>query len=235
MKVALLRVGIDSGSGGTQGPLFCDGSFEFVPIPDTSGIDERTYGNTLGRSGRALVEYLPERLQARLTSQAMHVDPEFGTFTYGDPTSPKAGLRRLDPGDILAFYAGLQGWNCDVPGGLFLIGYFVVELAGFAHEMSTSAIRRQFSGNFHVRHRSVFESQRGRLVLVKGGTGSRLLDRAVRISTPAKSPLGHHVLSIAMRKHFGNLNGKVDITRSPTRWITADSVLLARDFLLALT
>ena len=58
MKVALLRVGIDSGSGGTLGPVFGDHSLEFIPIPDSSGIDERTYGNTMGRSGRTMVEFL---------------------------------------------------------------------------------------------------------------------------------------------------------------------------------
>lgn len=40
MKVALLRVGIDSGSGGMDGPLFADGTFEYLPIPDSTGVDE---------------------------------------------------------------------------------------------------------------------------------------------------------------------------------------------------
>lgn len=38
MKVALLRVGIDSGSGGIDGPVFSDGSFEYLPIPDSDGL-----------------------------------------------------------------------------------------------------------------------------------------------------------------------------------------------------
>src|SRR5437868_5489971 len=110
MKMALLRVGIDSGSGGIQGPLFADGSFEFVPIPDNSGYGLRTYGNTQGTKGKPLVMYFPQKRQAAMHGQAMHVDPEFETFTYGDPTPPKAGLRDLATGDILVFYAGLQGW-----------------------------------------------------------------------------------------------------------------------------
>ena len=51
MQVVLLRVGIDTGSGSALGPLFKDGSFEYVPIPDRfngCGVDERTYGNTPG-------------------------------------------------------------------------------------------------------------------------------------------------------------------------------------------
>ena len=54
MKVVLLRIGIDSGAGGIHGPLFADGTFEYIPIPDGQAVDERTYGNTVGRHGRKL-------------------------------------------------------------------------------------------------------------------------------------------------------------------------------------
>jgi Nucleotide modification associated domain 3 len=37
MQVVLLRVGIDSGRGGIQGPLLDDKSFEFIPIDDRRG------------------------------------------------------------------------------------------------------------------------------------------------------------------------------------------------------
>jgi hypothetical protein len=40
MKVAMLRVGIDTGSGGIHGPLFLDGTFEYVSIPDGFGIEK---------------------------------------------------------------------------------------------------------------------------------------------------------------------------------------------------
>ena len=49
----------DTGSGGIHGPLFRDGSFEYIPIPDNRGDDERTYGNTVGRKGVKLIEYFP--------------------------------------------------------------------------------------------------------------------------------------------------------------------------------
>jgi hypothetical protein len=35
-KILLLRVGIDMGCGGTLGPIFQDGTFEYVPIPESS-------------------------------------------------------------------------------------------------------------------------------------------------------------------------------------------------------
>ena len=46
MKIVMLRVGIDTGSGGMHGPLFQDGTFEYIPIPDGFRKDERTYGVT---------------------------------------------------------------------------------------------------------------------------------------------------------------------------------------------
>jgi hypothetical protein len=39
MQIILLRVGIDTGSGGIHGPLFSDGSFEY--IPNSGLLDER--------------------------------------------------------------------------------------------------------------------------------------------------------------------------------------------------
>ena len=62
MNAMLLRVGIDKGTDGTLGPIFEDGSFEYIPISegDSKSKEERTYENTLGRSGRPLTTYLPK-------------------------------------------------------------------------------------------------------------------------------------------------------------------------------
>jgi Nucleotide modification associated domain 3 len=125
VRVVLLRVGIDTAEGGINGPLFADGGFKFVPIPDARGIDERTYGNTRGRHGRLLVEYFPVMKRQRRQIQPMHVDPDFEAFTYGDPTLPKRGLRKLQAGDLLVFYAGLQRWPSDgTRAALYIVGYF---------------------------------------------------------------------------------------------------------------
>src|ERR1700685_1972065 len=99
-QVVLLRVGIDSGRGGIQGPLFEDGCFEFIPIDARREDSFATYGNTRGVHGRMLIEYFPEHLQNRLRSQSIHSDPEFATFTYGDPTRPKKELQRLSRGSL---------------------------------------------------------------------------------------------------------------------------------------
>ena len=187
MQVVLLRVGIDTGSGGIHGPLFRDGSFEYIPIPDRfggPGIDERTYGNTLSRKGQRLVSYFPERLSTRMDDQSIHFDPEFETFTYGDPTRLKSSLKRLDEGSLLVFYAGLEGWDFHCGPALYIVGYFQVAKAGLADSFSHTELAELFGNNFHVRHRAVFQDQKDRLVLVKGSAGSRLLRKA----RPARAP-----------------------------------------------
>ena len=60
-QVVLLRVGIDAGCGGIQGPLFKDGSFDFVCIPDNKGVSVHTYGNMVGRNGTRPRQLLPRK------------------------------------------------------------------------------------------------------------------------------------------------------------------------------
>jgi hypothetical protein len=226
MKIAMVRVGIDAGSGGIQGPLFQDGTFEYIPIPDGFGFDERTYGNTIGRHGKKLADYFPVKRRAAIANTSIHFDPEFLTFTYGDPTTPKAGLRHLSNGDMLIFYCGLAGWDFESPPALYLLGYFEVLVAGKVHYLTPSELETLFSNNYHVKYTEVFERQKKDLVLVKGSENSRILNKAIRISEIGWNRSGKpiKVLSSEMQKIFGDFNGKLCIQRSPTRWIREENV-----------
>lgn len=226
-KCVLLRVGIDAGCGGIQSPLFDDGTFEFVCIPDGKEVGIHTYGDSFGKDGRSLVEYFPESRRKQMTGQHIHLDPEFETFTYGDPTTPKRSLRNLKPGDFLIFYCGLQkwdsecGWNRTCRPALYLAGFFVVALAGMACEFDKKTLKAKFGNNFHVRYRTVFEKQKNDLVLVKGGPSSRLFRNAHQISEEGQDRTGKplKVLSRKMQKVFGTFGGHISIQRSPPRWV----------------
>lgn len=237
MQVVLLRVGIDTGSGGIHGPLFRNGDFEFIPIRDKRnrfGVNNETYGNMIGRLGsEPLVQYFPEARQAKVRDLWLHNDPEFQSNTYGDPTRPKAGLKRLRKGDLLVFYAGLEGWDFDCKPSLYIIGYFEVEKVVHAQGHSWNELRRDFGSNFHVRHRRVFEDQKERLILVKGGRRSKLLKKARRISVLGKNKAGKyiHVLSPEMRRIFGDFDGHISIHRSPPRFVFAEFVGKAARFI----
>jgi hypothetical protein len=171
-----------------------------------------------------------------MIKQAIHFDPEFTTFTYGDPTSPKAGLRHLGPGDLLVFYYGLEGWDVRAEPALYLMGYFEVQIAGKAGDFTPDDLVDLFGENFHVRHPAIFEQQKKDLVLVKGSPGSRLLNKAVLISTWGQDRAGRplKVLSPEMQRIFGGFKGKLSFQRSPTRWVDPTFVVKAATFLRSL-
>ena len=241
-QLVLLRVGIDAGCGGIQGPLFEDGSFDFVCIPDNKGVSIHTYGNLVGRNGTALVNYFPKTRRNLMAKQTVHVDPEWETFSYGDPTSPKRSLRNLKPGDFLVFYCGLQrwdaesSWNREHRPALYLAGYFEVALAGMAGDLEKRLLTTEFGRNFHVRYPAVFKQQKDDLVLVKGGVGSRMLQKAHRISAEGKDRAGKplKVLSPKMQKIFGDFGGHISIQRSPPRWVESAFVDKAIGYLMGL-
>lgn len=239
MQVVLLRVGIDTGSGGIHAPLFADGSFEYIPIPDGfkgKGVDARTYGNTRGRKGRTLVDYFPESHREKVFNQSIHFDPEFESFTYGDPTSPKARLRELEEGSLLVFYAGLEGWDFNCTTALYIIGFFEIIRAGKTGSFAKEEVGELFRNNFHVMHKEVFDDQMERLVLVKGGPNSRLLTKAEKISSPGKDKSGHplHRLSTEMQAIFGEFGGNTSIQRSPPRWVAPEFAPIAAQFVKSL-
>jgi hypothetical protein len=124
MKAMLLRIGIDTNCGGL-GPIFEDGSFEYIPIPEgCDSLESRTYGNIKGRSQK----YLSEFLRRELSNVPVHYDPEFETYTYGDPTTKRNRLLKLNHGDLLVYYAGLEPYkNMKYERALYIIGYFTVD------------------------------------------------------------------------------------------------------------
>lgn len=236
MNVVLLRVGIDTGCGGIHSPLFRDGTFEFVPIPDSRGLDERTYGNSKGRMCRSFAEYFPKHKQAEATAQAMHVDPEFESFTYGDPTPPKRGLARMQPGDLLVFYAGMEGWGHTKQPALYLAGVFRVKLVGFADSFTKEQLTQEFGENFHVRHPAVFADDREKLVLIKGGAGSRLFRKAHLVGEKVfrKNGTWWQFITPEMEKVFGKFGGIGSLQRSTPRWVEANLVNKAERFVESL-
>ena len=231
MKVVLLRVGIDTGTGGMHGPLIdAENHYEYIPIPDDKyEIDERTYGETNGMLRKQpLIEYFPKKTQEDNANKPIHYDPEFETFTYGDPTSLKGRLRELEKGDLLIFYCGLEGFggHKTETADLYLFAYFEVELAGYAkdliRELGEKKFKEEFAKNYHVLHDSVFKEQKEELVLVKGNPKrSRILERAIKFSKKGENKAGEpmNVISDEMQKRFGDFKGKIGFPRSSPRWV----------------
>jgi len=179
-RILLLRVGMDLGFGGL-GPLFPDGTFEYVPIPDDPGcVSERSlyFPDIPARSGGSVARFVPRRH----SDSPAHYDPEFDTFTYGDPTRNKrAQVLRLTQGDMLVFYAGLRPPEESHGSRLFIIGYFTIVQV---HAIKTlrpwpPPEYMPLWGNAHLRRDRGDED----LVVAQGDPAmSRLLARAVPLS-----------------------------------------------------
>lgn len=181
MKAMLLRIGIDKGTDGTLGPIFEDSSFEYIPISegDSKSKEDRTYNNTIGRSGKPLSTYLPKGIENR----TIHFDPEFETFTYGDPTSKRKYLLKLGKDDLLVFYAGLTPFkNNKHKEALYFIGYFTIEKVIDFNQLTKNEITKCYQfypNNAHLKRSYDTED----LVIVVGHKdNSKLLDKAILIS-----------------------------------------------------
>lgn len=198
MKAILLRVGIDKGNGGVLAPIFSDGSFEYIPIPEeVESTEFRTYNNTLGRTGKPLDYYVPRKIR----NDIMHLDPEFETYTYGDPSSKRNFLLKLNKNDLLVFYAGLTPYENEFyPEALYIIGYFKVkEVINFntISESETQNYISLYHNNSHIKRKMDYED----LVIVAGyKEGSELLDKAIIISEPKLNKAGrsYHAVSREM-------------------------------------
>lgn len=242
MNIAMIRVGVDAGCGGIQGPLFRGGSFEFIPIPENRDMTSKhTFGSLIGRQKKPLSDYFPSRRRDSIAVRGVHCDPDWATFTYGDYTgSPKSSLQELKKGDFLIFTCGLQGWNFHCEPAIYLIGYFRVATAGRYSDFTRSEIKSLFGNNDHVwrinHKQEAIAENCSELLLVKGTSGSRLLKKAVRLSITSKDKSGKplKVLSPRMQKIMGDFGGHISIQRSPARWIDPQYVERTATFLRSL-
>ena len=109
VNVLLIHVGADIKNPGVVGPIFPDGSFEFIPINNFYGHETLTYADFPARNkrfGETLGDFLPSNV-ARLNP---HIDPDFVGYTYGEPNNPEPRprvLQMLSLGDFLFFISSL--------------------------------------------------------------------------------------------------------------------------------
>lgn len=204
MKAMLLRIGIDTGkdAGGALAPIFEDGSFEFIPIPENEKSKEtRTYGNTIDWRGKPFSTYLPEKIK----DKTMHFDPEFVTYTYGDPNPKIKRLLKLNNGDLLVFYAGLTPYqNNKHETALYIIGYFLIDKIIDFNNSSPEDIenyKNTFLNNAHSKR----DNTTNVVIVVGNKNRSRLLDKAIKISQRKPDKIGRptHALSEKMERLLG--------------------------------
>ena len=197
-KVAFVNVGANSSHGTLRSPIFENGTFEFVPIPDpilTIMVPNRDlrYEDLKPWNGIPFTEFVP---RSRL-KQFAHVDPEFHGFTYGDyPTRyPRASnLKQLFPGDHLIFFSALTPWtdgHFHGRPGFYLIGFF--EIRQIFKDMvgrPGKDILKQIEGNVHMIRAECDPVLFDGFWILKGSTRSRRFKRAVPLDRRTVQRLG---------------------------------------------
>jgi hypothetical protein len=186
MRAIAINIGANTNEPGFRGPLFSDGSFEYIPIPEAKPTDE------------PVPTYADLELDTDVSGVAdrpVHFDPEFPEvggerYTYGDEHGVKAGpLSSLSAGDYLFFYATLST-AADTPTwapptwGAHVIGHFRLArdpLTGDGYRELAADERAVFDSNAHVK-RADFDA---RVLLLGDGEDSRLYDTVVPLSAPS--------------------------------------------------
>ena len=187
-RIFLANVGVNAGHRFSS-PLFPDGTFEFIPIPeapDLEGLHVLRYRDL--RSHNSPMPDLADHIPRRLWNKAAHNDPEFETLTYGDncETSPRAAaLKQLEPGDFLFFLARLaRQTDGKTPShGFYLIGYFQIdEVLRDVRAQPDSETLRRFGHNAHVRRGLSDTDLWDRFWVFRGSRRSRRFENAVPIT-----------------------------------------------------
>lgn len=187
MSIAI-NIGANTNEPGFRGPVRADGTFEYVPIPESepTALDVPTYGD--------LAPHLDCDIPATVRDRPVHLDPEFPEqpfcerYTYGDEHGVKAGpLSSLSAGEYLFFYATLTVAGADewLPPdwGAFVIGQFRLArdpVTGEEYDKLSASERAVFENNAHVKR----ETNDARVLLHGDPEESILYDQVVPLSDP---------------------------------------------------
>jgi len=186
MRAIAINVGANTNEPGFRGPLFPDGSFEYIPIPEAKPTAQPvpTYAD---------LDVVTD--VSGVADRPVHFDPEFPEaggerYTYGDDHGVKAGpLSTLSAGDYLFFYATLSTTG-DAPAwapprwGAHVIGQFRLArdpVSGDEYRALSPEERAVFDSNAHVK-RADFDA---RVLLLGDPDGSRLYETVVPLSAPS--------------------------------------------------
>lgn len=194
MRAIAINIGANTNEPGFRGPVRPDGTFEYVPIPESEpALGAPTYGD--------LAPHVTVHIPDGICETPVHLDPEFPEYpfceryTYGDEHAVKAGpLSSLSAGDYVFFYATLSvtepaAW-LPPEWGAFFVGRFRLErdpITGEEYEALGQTERRQFANNAHVKRsrRTDGEGVDARVFLLGDPIESMLYDRCVPLSCPS--------------------------------------------------
>ncbi|WP_331235867.1 Nmad3 family putative nucleotide modification protein [Natronorarus salvus] len=234
MTVVLCGIGADSTNVGELPPIRSDGTFEYVPIPEKSETtEEQTFGTWPLSTGETAADLTPS-IRPRPISEPefrtdpetwpLHHDPNFGALTYGEHRPAYVDrLSRLDPGDLVGFYAGLRDEGARAHR--YLIGWFSVENVHLIDPGDREAARRAFAAcpeNAHAKRAredgEPYVDDR-RLAIVEGREPGGLVERdPLRLSEYAVAPgnsVAQYYLRESVREGLSVVEGRENMQFKP--------------------
>jgi hypothetical protein len=183
-RIFIVNVGANTTSP-LQSPVFDNGRFEFVPIPEYAPMNSneiQTFAD-LRQFNHPELPLLALLSKVSLSPfNKVHNDPEFLTFTYGDNISQKSNLRYIQAGDHLFFLARLVPYvdnQFQNEQAFFaLVGY--LEIAEVLNDPKSSQFTNPaFVRNAHIRRWLSNPSSFDNFAIFKGSTKSRRFRYAV--------------------------------------------------------
>ncbi len=188
-RIFLANVGANR-SHPVRSPIFPDGTFELLPIPEAEEFQAAPVPRycdlrCFNRDAR-----LSEYLALRYVGVHTHRDPDFEEFTYGDLChyAPRAaGLKKIRPGDLLFFLARLVPFRearfDDEKAGFFLVGVLEVEeVFADVRRPPSGRVRKRIGRNAHVLRGLVDPSRFDGFWVFAGTKNSLRFRRAVPVN-----------------------------------------------------
>ena len=242
MTVVFAGVGADDSNVNGHAPLYDDGRFEYVPIPEkvpstdepaTYGSWQLRYDDRTAADLTSRLDTYPEDGDARVVRDdlvadwPLHHDPNFDAMTYGEHREGfgqyVSRLGRLDDGDAVAFYTSLVTGDSDRKHR-YLVGYFTVDSVTVIEPDDDPEIKRdklaRHPANAHTKRAEDGVPFYGdkRLVVVDGREPGGLFERdPVQLSEYRERPDGRggYYLSSAAADRFEIVEGSEYMTRKP--------------------
>jgi len=167
----LANVGVNAGHA-ARSPLFADGSFALLPIPEA-----QAWRHPMLRLGdlTGLEEHAPKSWRDR----AVHLDPDLDSSppTYGD-NCRRAGraftLRRAQSGDLIVFLARLHS---AARAGFYLVG--CLEVDAVLPDVTSDPGSGWWDANAHVRRARASHHYWDSFWVFRGSPRSRRFARAI--------------------------------------------------------
>ena len=208
MAAFLANVGVNAGHA-ARSPLFADGSFALLPVPETQAWRHPMlrFGDLTG-----LTEHAPKSWRDR----AVHLDPDLDSSppTYGD-NCRRAGrafsLRRAQSGDLIVFLARL---HAATRAGFYLVG--CLEIDDVLPDVTSDPGPGWWDANAHVRRARANDDRWDSFWVFRGSRRSRRFTRAIPF-TRHETPRAFGAVAWRWRTHRTDLQTIGSYTRAVRR------------------